>query len=99
MKHLHVFIAALCSFTTSVHAQVAGRDTAAVMIDGVDVTATYAERAITASVPQQTIDTDDMLRLGIASMADALKHLSGITVRDYGGAGGMKTISVRGLGS
>ncbi|MBQ6187892.1 MAG: TonB-dependent receptor [Prevotella sp.] len=99
MKHLHVFIAALCSFTTSVHAQVAGRDTAAVMIDGVDVTATYAERAITASVPQQTIDTDDMRRLGIASMADALKHLSGITVRDYGGAGGMKTISVRGLGS
>ena len=40
-----------------------------------------------------------MRQLGIGSMAEALKHVAGITVRDYGGAGGMKTVSVRGIGS
>ena len=52
-----------------------------------------------ASVPVQRIDRERMLRLGIHSMTDALNHMAGLTVRDYGGAGGMKTVSVRGIGA
>jgi outer membrane cobalamin receptor len=40
-----------------------------------------------------------MLSMGITDMADALHRLPGITLRDYGGAGGMKTVSVRGFGA
>jgi outer membrane cobalamin receptor len=38
-----------------------------------------------------------MLTMGVTDMADALHRLPGITLRDYGGAGGMKTVSVRGF--
>lgn len=40
-----------------------------------------------------------MTRMGMYSMTDALKHMAGLSVRDYGGAGGMKTVSVRGIGA
>lgn len=40
-----------------------------------------------------------MVRLGVHTLSDALRHFAGITVRDYGGAGGMKTVSVRGIGA
>ena len=56
-------------------------------------------RRVDATSPAQTLDNRRMRLLGIGSMAEALKHVAGITVRDYGGAGGMKTVSVRGIGS
>lgn len=37
--------------------------------------------------------------MGIVDLSDAMKRLPGVNLRDYGGAGGMKTVSVRGLGS
>ena len=45
------------------------------------------------------IDRRDMMTMGVTDMADALHRLPGITLRDYGGAGGMKTVSVRGFGT
>lgn len=38
-----------------------------------------------------------METLGISDVADALRLMNGVSVRDYGGLGGMKTISVRHL--
>ena len=52
-----------------------------------------------SAVPVQRIDREKMVRLGVHSLSDALRHFAGITVRDYGGAGGMKTVSVRGIGA
>ena len=40
-----------------------------------------------------------MVRLGIFDIEQALRHMSGITVKDYGGAGGLKTVSARGIGA
>lgn len=34
-----------------------------------------------------------------ANLSEAIRHFSGVQVRDYGGAGGLKTINVRSLGS
>ena len=45
------------------------------------------------------LDRHDMQVQGVVDMADALHRLPGITLRDYGGAGGMKTVSVRGFGA
>ncbi len=43
--------------------------------------------------------SSDFQRLNISDMTSALRRLPSLTLRDYGGAGGMKTVSVRGLGS
>ncbi len=54
----------------------------------------------TASViPQRVLDKNDFLRLGASSLADAAKALVGVDIRDYGGVGGLKTVSVRGIGA
>ena len=57
------------------------------------------ENDATSAVPVQRIDREKMVRFGVHSLSDALSHFAGITVRDYGGAGGMKTVSVRGIGA
>ncbi|MBO7301674.1 MAG: TonB-dependent receptor [Bacteroidaceae bacterium] len=54
---------------------------------------------IVSSVPQRIMDKKDFLRLGAFSIADVAKSLVGVDIRDYGGVGGLKTISVRGLGA
>lgn len=66
------------------------------VLDGVTVT---GESRRQPSSPLRVIDSEAFLRLGVTDIADALHRLPGITLRDYGGAGGMKTVSVRGLGS
>ena len=83
---------------------VVGIDTAYAQSDSIslregEVTAIAQKSSFKASTPVQQLSAERMSALGIGSMAEALKHLSGITVRDYGGAGGMKTVSVRGIGA
>lgn len=63
------------------------------------VTETRHQHALRSTAPMYVVDRKDMTVMGITNMADALHHLSGVTLRDYGGAGGMKTVSVRGFGA
>jgi len=63
------------------------------------VTETRHSHALKSSAPMHVIDRRDMMTMGVTDMADALHRLPGITLRDYGGAGGMKTVSVRGFGT
>ena len=65
----------------------------------VTVTETRHSHAMKSTAPMHVLDRHDMLVQGVVDMADALHRLPGITLRDYGGAGGMKTVSVRGFGS
>ena len=44
-------------------------------------------------------DTRLMQATGTLQVSDVLKYFSGATVKDYGGVGGLKTVSVRGLGA
>ncbi len=64
-------------------------------IDEVEVRATALRR----SASDYTITSEDFSRLNINDLGTALRRLPGVVVKDYGGAGGMKTVSVRGLGS
>ena len=57
------------------------------------------EKTLKSGAPVYSISDKDMLRLGVTDITDALRRLPGVTLRDYGGAGGIKTISVRGFGS
>ena len=53
----------------------------------------------TSSTPLQNVDRSKIDRLGLRELSDAVKRMSGVDVRDYGGVGGLKTISVRGMGA
>ena len=68
-------------------------------LEGVTVTESQRRHTLTSTAPLHLLDRRDMLSMGITDMADALHRLPGITLRDYGGAGGMKTVSVRGFGA
>jgi len=52
-----------------------------------------------AAIPVQQLDQETLSRLNSLSVADAVKYFSGVVVKDYGGIGGLKTISVRSLGA
>ena len=49
--------------------------------------------------PTQVISTSEMIQLGGTLLSDAARRMVGVTLKDYGGIGGIKTVSARGLGS
>ena len=68
-------------------------------LEGVTITETQRKHTVTSTSPLHLLDRQDLLTMGVTDIADALHRLPGITIRDYGGAGGMKTVSVRGFGA
>ena len=64
-------------------------------IDEVTVTAKRPPAKITTGSPVQLINKEDIKNLGLQNMADAVRRFAGTNVRDYGGIGGLKTVSVR----
>jgi len=51
------------------------------------------------AMPTQEISSKDFVKINATSVSDAVKHFTGVTVKDYGGVGGLKTVSVRSLGA
>ncbi len=56
-------------------------------------------KAIREVTPNQTISYDQIQSLPSNNVADALKYMAGVQIKDYGGLGGQKTVNVRSLGS
>ena len=50
-----------------------------------------AENVMSSNVVQ-ILDRKSFQKLGIADFADAMHRLPGVNLKDYGGAGGMKTV-------
>ena len=50
-------------------------------------------------VPSQQITSNDFERYSAINVADAIRDFPGVIIKDYGGIGGLKTVSVRGLGA
>ncbi len=65
----------------------------------VEVSVSRQQSNVSASKPIQTMMREDIDRLGIHELSEAVKRFAGANVRDYGGIGGMKTVSVRNLGA
>lgn len=95
MKGKGFFMLWLLAWAATADAQV----TDSVSLGEVEVTAGAVTNSVTASVPVQTVEKRQMDQLGIANVADAVKRMAGASVRDYGGIGGMKTVSLRHLGT
>ncbi len=84
------------------HAQTLTADTMVVSerhLQEVMVVDNRRQRVVSSTAPLHLLGRRDMLQMGLTDMADALHRLPGITLRDYGGAGGMKTVAVRGFGA
>lgn len=83
-------------------AQEMGRDTITGkvhQIEKVTVTARRIPNKVTSAVPIQTLSQQDISQLGIQNMADAVRRFAGANVKDYGGIGGLKTVSIRNMGA
>lgn len=68
-------------------------------IDEVTVKARRTPLSVASAQPVQSMGREQLEALGAQSVADAAKRFAGATVRDYGGIGGLKTVSVRNLGA
>jgi outer membrane cobalamin receptor len=68
-------------------------------LDDVTVTARRAPRSAAATSPLQVFNQADIARMGALEISDVVRHFSGVSVKDYGGIGGLKTVSVRSLGA
>lgn len=51
------------------------------------------------STPLQAISSDEFEKMGMRDVYQAVKGFAGVNLRDYGGIGGVKTVSIRGLGT
>lgn len=103
----HAYILRLCLFIylflspLHLHAQQKG-DTITNKtheIPGVTIKARRASQKVSAATPTQIITKDNIEHLGLQNMADAVRHFTGANVKDYGGVGGLKTVSIRNLGA
>ena len=97
-----VALALLCTVASQSVAQNAPADTISGRvhhIQEIEVTSRKTGSNINGSTPTQTLYDEDLHKLGITNIADAVKKFAGTNVRDYGGIGGMKTVSVRNLGA
>lgn len=63
------------------------------------VTASAKPSPTMQSAPLQVMAKSDFERLGIKELHEAVKTFSGVQIKDYGGIGGVKTVSVRSMGS
>lgn len=102
MKYV-VVLALLCSTVFCVRAQsehptdtIGGRIH---HIHEVEVKSKRVDKNIVSAMPVQTVTGDELQKLGLTDIADAVRKFAGTNVRDYGGVGGMKTVSVRNLGA
>lgn len=68
-------------------------------LSGVEVLGKVRPSTTRESTPLQVMDKAGMERLGVQDLSEAVKRFSGVTVQDYGGIGGLKTVSVRSLGA
>lgn len=52
-----------------------------------------------AGAPVQLMTAESIKQLGMQDLSEAVKRFSGVTVKDYGGIGGLKTVSIRSFGA
>lgn len=79
-------------------ADAAGQDTVRAL-DEVEISSQRPPSTMRTATPTQVVDASSIEKLGALQLSDAVRQMAGVTLKDYGGVGGMKTVSARGLGS
>ncbi len=74
-------------------------DSASQNLEEFEVVTERIKKEVISSSPLYSLSGEKMKTMGVTGISDALHRLPGVNIRDYGGAGGMKTVSVRGFGT
>lgn len=88
---------ALCLTIASVD-DISAQDTVR-SLDEVEVTSQRTPSTMRTAAPTQVMDIEKIAAQGALQLSDAIKQMAGVTLKDYGGIGGLKTVSARGLGT
>lgn len=70
-----------------------------VSLDSFTVRGHHILNRASSSTPVQRMERDEFTKQGLQNVADVARRFAGTLVRDYGGIGGMKTLSVRSMGA
>ncbi|KAA6314056.1 TonB-dependent receptor, partial [termite gut metagenome] len=65
----------------------------------ITVSQRHQTREVRTVTPIQIFSGEQLKKLNVLQLSDAVKHFAGVTVKDYGGIGGLKTVSLRSLGA
>ncbi len=80
-------------------AQVGEATDTIVRLNNVTIESGRGKKEVRSTAPLHRIDREQLTVAGITDISDAIHRMPGTVLRDYGGAGGLKTISVRGFGA
>lgn len=92
---VYLFLSSVCQGMSAQNVS----DSLSYQLEDLEVVSAPVQHHVTSTAPVFTIDDKNMKRRGVTDLTDAIHRLPGVNIRDYGGAGGMKTVSVRGFGS
>lgn len=99
IRFLSLCLVGVCAVTYNASAQDTVRNSERRHLNSVVVTQERTPSSTLSQAPVQVVDIEKIERTGAMLLSDAVKQMAGVTLRDYGGVGGMKTMSARGLGS
>jgi len=68
-------------------------------LEDVVVTEKARPSTIRQAAPLQVMQRSSIERMGVQELTEALRHFAGVAIKDYGGIGGLKTVSIRNLGT
>ncbi len=77
--------------------QVLARGIDTVNLKDIPIIVSPIQKGITELSPTQELTKSDLQKIDAINIADGLNHFSGVNIKDYGGIGGLKTISIRSL--
>ena len=97
IKNCITIICALC-LSIEAQGQIFTDSITSRAISEVTVTSDRTQQTRSVATSRQA-DAALMQATGTMQVSDVIKYFSGATVKDYGGIGGLKTVSVRGLGA
>ena len=98
-KHLLALLCAICARLLSLPGICAqGADSLRYLLDDFVIMDSGEEDDVTTGALLYKMECVDLTRRGMATLADAVRRMPGARLHDYGGVGGLKTVSVRGLG-
>ncbi|UKJ08315.1 TonB-dependent receptor plug domain-containing protein [Solitalea lacus] len=98
LGRLYPHILFLCFFTGVSSKEALGQTDTLKRLKEVEITS-KALPTQPGMAPVQTINRYSLQQIQAFQLSDVVKHFAGVTVKDYGGIGGLKTVSVRGLGA
>nr|MBQ5604680.1 TonB-dependent receptor [Bacteroidales bacterium] len=98
-KRIFLRVSCLCLFLMQALLLSAQKDSLQLELQDIEITEKFSIKEVRSASPLQRLDSKQLESMSALQLSDALKHFAGLSIKDYGGLGGMKTVSIRSLGT